>query len=95
MLERYADRRAVIFELIHWYRRELARCAAHGIPAGWWAYGQFADGAPITPAQRHRYREQPDLIKQFPNPFLSGQDSYQEWFARAERAYASQKLETR
>ncbi len=52
MLERYANDRIEVFELIQWYRRRLAAHALAGLPDKWWAYGTFADGAPI--AREHR-----------------------------------------
>ena len=72
MLERYANDRIEVFELIQWYRRRLAAHALAGLPDKWWAYGTFADGAPIAREHRRLYRDRRDLQERFPDPFEAG-----------------------
>jgi hypothetical protein len=80
MIARYANGYAV-FELLSWYKRKLRSFAVANIPAGWWAFGKFEDGAAITPQHRRLYRSRNDLQSAFTNPFASGPESYQRWFA--------------
>jgi hypothetical protein len=70
-----------VFELLGWYKRKLRSYAASGIPAGWWAFGKFEDETTITPQHRRLYRSRKDLQNAFANPFASGPQSYQVWFA--------------
>jgi hypothetical protein len=51
------------------------------IPERWWAYGAYADGAPIEKRDRVLYRQRADLQAAFSNPFASGPGSFQEWLA--------------
>jgi hypothetical protein len=81
MTERYAAGNLAVFELWTWYRLALDRHREPGIPEGWWAYGIFEDGAPIAKPMRRLYRERLDLRKAFPEPFRSGPNSLQAWFA--------------
>jgi hypothetical protein len=84
MLRRYAGDRIEVFELIKWYnsRREANRLA--GLPPNWWAYATFASGQPISRSQRVTYRSRPDLQSAFPDPFLSGEGTYEAWFSAHE-----------
>ncbi len=81
MTERYAGDNFEVFELWAWYGRQLAASAVPDVPPGWWRHGHFADGAAIPRAARRLYRERPDLIARFPDPFASGPGSLQEWLA--------------
>ncbi len=72
MLERYAGGRIEVFELMQWYRSRLAAHASTGLPDGWWAYGRYADGAPITREHRRLYRDNADLQERFPDTFRAG-----------------------
>lgn len=80
MIERYAAGRFEVFELLHWYRRQLKKHKEQGIPPGWWAFKSFVDGTPITRECRRTYRFSPDLQARFPNPYDSTPDSYQAWY---------------
>jgi hypothetical protein len=82
MTKRYAGPNFPVYEIWHWYRREVAASTDAAIPERYWAYGAYADGAPIEKAHRVLYRERPDLQAAFPDPFRSGDGSYQAWFAR-------------
>lgn len=72
MLERYAGGRIEVFELMKWYRTRLAAHAVEGLPAGWWAYGRFADGGTIERRHRRAYRDQAALQVAIPDPFAAG-----------------------
>jgi hypothetical protein len=72
MLERYAEDRIEVFELMEWYRRRLAAHAVVDLPEGWWAYGRYSDGSPIPRSHRRLYRDRPDLQARYPDPFAVG-----------------------
>ena len=67
------------FELLRWYRSRLTANTIGGLTEGYWAFAQYQDGTPILPAHRIAYRKSDALQRQYPNPFASGPDSYQEW----------------
>jgi hypothetical protein len=71
-VERYSQGRIEIFELMHWYRSQLAANAPAGVPSDWWAYGVYDDGSAIPKEHRVAYRDRPELRKAFPNPFAAG-----------------------
>jgi hypothetical protein len=81
MTERYANGNIAVFELWAWYRLAIERHEDARIPAGWWGYGSFEDGAPIAMPMRRIYRQREDLRKAFPNPFRSGPGTLQSWLA--------------
>src|SRR5213075_1161846 len=61
MTRKYGDRNFPVYEIWSWYRRQVAAATEAGIPAGWWAYGAYADGEPIARLHREVYRIRPDL----------------------------------
>jgi hypothetical protein len=79
MTERYAGGRHEPLELWRWYARRLAAHAAPGVPAGWWHYGRFSDGTPIPRAARLLYRQRPDLMDGFADPFAAEGDGLLSW----------------
>ena len=79
MTERYAGGSHEPHELWHWYGRRLAVHAEPAVPEGWWAYGQYADGAPVARATRLFYRRRPDLMAAFADPYATGPDSLRAW----------------
>lgn len=81
MLERYADGRSEVFELLKWYRRQLVAHAVPGLPANYWGFGSYRDGAAIRREERVTYRSRPDLQEDFPDPFASGTRTFQAWCA--------------
>jgi hypothetical protein len=72
MLERYADGRIEVFELMKWYRGRLAAHAVSGLPSAWWAYGRYDNGTSISREHRRRYRDDADLRLRCPDPFKMG-----------------------
>jgi hypothetical protein len=85
LVERYAGRRLGAYELAAFHRRALAASGAPAPSGEGWAYGRFADGAPIPSAARRLYRREPELAARFPDPFAAGPESYLAWL-KAERA---------
>ncbi len=77
VLRHYAGDRIEPFELVRWYRDQLAKNVVPGLPEGWWAFGAYEDGAPISHQDRVLYRTRSDLQAQFPHPFTSGPGSFQ------------------
>lgn len=80
MIQRYGLANKAVFELSAWYRLQLERLSDPRIPIGWWAYGAFEDGAPITRSMRRTYRDRVDLQQTFPTPFQSGPNTLHAWF---------------
>ena len=73
MTERYGVRNIEVFEVWHWYkRREMARRVA-GMPAGWWAYGVFADGGAIAKELRVAWRGREAAMARVDDPFALGE----------------------
>lgn len=70
-IEYYAGDSLETFELVNWYVNALAGNQPDGLPAGYWAYGTYADGSPITAEQRRGYRSNTTLRSQHPNPFVA------------------------
>lgn len=79
MTRRYAGDNYPVYEIWSWYKREVAQATDPSIPCDWWAYGRYADGAPVERAHRLLYRQSPMLQADFPHPFESGEGSYQAW----------------
>jgi hypothetical protein len=72
MLERYADGRHEVFELLRWYRTALKAARPVGLPEDWWAYGRYACGAPIPRPHRLAWRERADVWRVIGDPFAAG-----------------------
>jgi hypothetical protein len=85
MLERYATNSIAVFEVMKWYREQLAAKAVHGLPAGWWGYGSYTDGTPIPREHRLAYRTTPELRERFPNPFAVGPASLKNFLLQRHR----------
>jgi hypothetical protein len=79
MTERYAGDNLAVYELLAWYRREVAANVLLELDARPWAFGSFADGMPITPAARELWRHRQDLRAAFPDPFAAGDATLQAW----------------
>jgi hypothetical protein len=82
MTERYAGDNIVPYELIAWYKRALAAAEVPGFANHAWHYGHFADGLPIPRSARLLWRDRPDLIAGFADPFAVGDDTYRGWLGR-------------
>ena len=81
MTRRYAGQNVEVYEIWSWYRREVMRHAATGVPRGWWFYGTFEDGTPIPKAARELWRDRPDLRSSFADP--RGPE-FKAWLSREE-----------
>ena len=77
MLERYADGRIEVFELMQWYRRRLVVHAPTQLPERWWAFARYANGTPIPREHRRLYRDRPDLQQRYPDPFAAGPAAFE------------------
>lgn len=69
MTERYANGRLAVFEVWNWYRRAITSAELSGIPKGYWVYGQYDDGTPITKEERIIFRQSYDRYERTMNPF--------------------------
>ncbi|MEI6798377.1 MAG: hypothetical protein WCO04_04085 [Pseudomonadota bacterium] len=79
MTRRYAGDNSEIYELWWWYRHAVELASEPAIPAGWWRYGTFENGVQIPKDGRELYRVRGDLRAAFPDPYLSGSNTFQEW----------------
>jgi hypothetical protein len=82
MTKRYAGQNFPVYEIWAWYKRQVTAATDAAIPDRYWAYEAFADGTRIEKPQRVLYRHRTDLQAAFPNPFASGDGSYQQWLER-------------
>jgi hypothetical protein len=82
MTKRYAGRSFPVYEIWRWYKTQVDAATDPTIPPRWWAYDTYSDGSPIAKSHRVAYRGRDDLQAAFPDPFASGEDSYQRWAAR-------------
>jgi hypothetical protein len=78
MTDRYGGTNPVPHELWRWYARCLA---SHAAAAPAWHYGHYSDGTPIPQAARRLYRQRPDLVAHFADPFDAGPGGFRDWFA--------------
>ena len=81
MLDRYAGDNIEALEIWAWYRRQLAH-QPPPVPPGWWAYGSFGNGVPVTGAMRHLFRRRPDLMAAFDEPLFTDGEGYFTWLGR-------------
>ena len=72
MLERYSGSRIEVYQLMSWYRRQLAAYALAGLPERWWYYCAYVDGTPIPREHRRLYRDRADLRERSPIRFARG-----------------------
>lgn len=79
MTKRYANDNMEVFEIWWWYRNEVVAATDLRIPNRWWYYATFEDGQEIPSKSRVLYRSREDLKAAFPNPWASGEGSFQEW----------------
>ncbi len=66
--------------LIDWYDQRTSSVSEDGLSNQPWTYGAFDDGTRIPSGARLVYRERIDLQAAFPEPFLSGGQSFQSWY---------------
>lgn len=79
MTYRYASDNPEVFELWWWYVAQIKNAEDPNLPKKWWYYGAFDNGTPIPKKGRELYRDQQKLKRAFPDPFVTGEDSYMEW----------------
>ena len=80
MLERYAGDNVEVFELLAWYKRELARHGTRPAAALPWHFGRFSNGTAVPQAARRLYRARRDLMEHFDDPFDAGRvESFYAW----------------
>ena len=79
MTERYAGESHAVHELWSWYKRSVRDATPADIPVGWWHYGHFDNGDPVSDAARRLFRTRADLQAAFPTPFAVGEGTYHEW----------------
>lgn len=80
MLKRYCNGSTMPLELMVWYRSRLRAYAVPGLPAQYWQFGVFADGAGITGEHRHRYRNHPQAGSICADPFALAREEFETLF---------------
>ena len=79
LLLKHAERYPAALSLWEDYGRALA-AAGHDTPAlKHWQYDSFDDGEKITAPIRRIYRDNDEIQAKYPDPFASGEGSYQQW----------------
>jgi hypothetical protein len=81
MTKRYAGDNYPVYEIWRWYKDEVAAATDPAIPARYWAYDAYDDGAPIEKPHRVLYRERADLRTAFPDPFATDAGGFRGWLA--------------
>lgn len=71
-------------QLVEWYKAECDQNEERVFSGSRWHFANYADGTPITRAQRLWYRNHADLWTAFPDPFASGANTYYHWLMTAE-----------
>lgn len=82
MTRRYARDNITIYEIWWWYSQRVQALTDDRIPSKYWSYGTFRSGEPIEKKLRERYRSDPMLQQDFPNPFES---KLQRWWKSESR----------
>ena len=84
MVKRYAGGNLAVFELWEWYRRRVRSNRLSWIRPGYWKYGQFSNGSPITRRMRLLFRQRSDLQIAFGNPFEASHGGFLDWIRSEE-----------
>lgn len=79
MTARYARDNVEVYELVNWYKRQLARNSYPAAAAHPWHYACFADGTPIPLAARVAFRNRFDVMAAFDDPFALGEGTFHHW----------------
>lgn len=79
MTKKYGGANFPVYEIWRWYKAQVGEATDPAIPAGWWAYGAYSDGASIEKAHRVLYRERADLQAAFPDPFETREGGFRKW----------------
>lgn len=80
MLNRYAENQSIAFQLWDEYANDLSRYGQKDFKNSSWKYGTFDNGEQITRDMRLNYRSRIDLQNTFLNPYLTGKDSFLDWW---------------
>jgi len=102
MAAKNAGNNQAVHQLVNWYTKQTENLAHDPLAKEPWAYGTYADGTPISKAQRLVYRERTDLQAAFPDPFdattylawwnTQGKVEFPDFFNDATRDLAMAKL---
>ncbi|HTU81102.1 MAG TPA: hypothetical protein VMF61_03175 [Candidatus Acidoferrales bacterium] len=76
MTKRYAKDNFQVYEIWNWYRRQVHEATDPEVPAGYWAYDRYRNGARIERSHRLAYRADPKLQLAYPDPFAAGASSF-------------------
>lgn len=76
MTQRYAAENTEVYELWHWYQRQVAFFTDPRIPNRWWYYAKFDNGIEITKEVRELYHSRVDLRDAFDAPYKAENGFY-------------------
>ena len=79
MTRKYGAENFPVYEIWRWYRGQVEAATDPWIPERWWAFGRYADGAPIEKPHRELYRARADLQAAFPDPFDTDRGGFRAW----------------
>jgi hypothetical protein len=79
MTKKYAGDNFQVYEIWHWYKRQVTLATDPKIPERYWFYGHYVDGQAIPRDHRLLYRHRGDLQAAFPDPYAVGEGSYLAW----------------
>jgi len=82
MIERYARDNMPAYELLAWYKRQIAAHRTEALDGQPWCYGAFDDGTPVPRGVRLLWRERADLYAAHDDPFATGAGSLHAWLTR-------------
>ena len=79
MIERYARDTVTAYELLAWYKRQIAAHRTEVLDSQPWCYAAFDDGTPIPRGVRLLWRERADLYAAHDDPFATGAGTLHAW----------------
>ncbi len=80
MLNRYGINQSVAFKLWDEYEQDLNQNGQCSFTNKSWKYATFDNGEQITTNMRLSYRLRSELQNNFPNPFITGKNSFLNWW---------------
>lgn len=69
MTMRYARNNYPVYEVWNWYAAEVDANKVPNLPERYWHFKNYSNGEEIRREHRQKYRNSPELMRIFPNPF--------------------------
>jgi hypothetical protein len=80
MTRRYAADNVEVYEVWHWYKRQIEKATDASLHPKYWHYSNYSSGKPIPKKAREIFRHRVDLQHAFPDPFDSSNGGYEAWY---------------